>query len=351
MDRLVVKARQALRSGDPGRAAALASESLRRDARSGAAWSVAADALAAVLRQAGLLGHGYAPGSVPPRVLRESPSAPALAELAGELQRALHALVGLGEAAAARRIFELGAALCDLDLVRAPAGGSPTGRVVSILCCDRADLLARTIRDLTASDLPPSDLVLFDDASTDPRVAQILASEAFGRHRVHVLRNRGFRTRCWGGNQNAVLDYAERFLGGFEELILLDSDMALAPDWWSAQRRVAEALAPLELPEGRLGGVTAFHAARSHPAVRTVDAGGVRARIKRSVGGCLLAVDRATYREVLGPFDHLADWGWCLRLRLARRFVAATVPSRAQHLGRESLLFHAVSDSAPDFEA
>ena len=149
---------------------------------------------------------------------------------------------------------------------------------------------------------------------------------------------------------NTVLRYVEERLGGFEWLMIVDSDVTLAPDSWKACMRTFSALAGHEFPEGRVGLVTGFHSEAAHPAVRTVEVDGVRARIKETVGACHLVIPVSTYRRALGPMDHLQDWGWCQRLRAHGLFPAATVPSRVQHLGRESLLWHARVDVAEDFQ-
>jgi hypothetical protein len=83
--------------------------------------------------------------------------------------------------------------------------------------------------------------------------------------------------------------------------------------------------------------------------VRVAEVVGVRFRVRESFGGCQVVVPGEVYRSVLGRLDHASDWGWSARLRAAGRFVAATVPSRSQHLGEKSLLFHAECDRACDF--
>ncbi|UCF67220.1 MAG: hypothetical protein JSV80_15800 [Acidobacteriota bacterium] len=353
MHPLIDNAERALAEGDAGRAVALAGRALSGGAPRLAAWHIVSDGLATVLRRTGLLGPGFQRGALRPSELRENPSnwpsAWAVRDLVEELQRALHALVQEGETRAAQQIFELGEAVSEIECDRAPPNGSPSGRVVSLLCCERPELLDRTLADLLASDLPASDLVLFEDASRDPGVLDRLRQLDGGAHRLHLLVNRGFSSRSWAGNHNVVLDYVERELAGFETLILLDTDMALARDWWSCTQSLYRALRDRQLSEGRLGVITAFHAEPSHPTLRTIHCDGVAARIKTTVGGCQLVVPRETYLDALGPFDHLADWGWCARLRAAGRYAACVVPSRAQHLGDDSLLFHCVHDHAGDF--
>ncbi len=348
---LLDRAERALSRGEPGRAAALADRALAEGGSKRDVFRIMARATLEVLVRTGLVTPELEPGPSPPRLFREGAHASSMRELVSSFQRALYGLAAERESHAFSEIFRLGHSLMDLDVVRAPRTGEASGIVVSMLCCERPDLMRRTIGDLLASDLPPADIVFFEDASGDARVLPELAGLDGGPHRIHVVANRGFSTRSWPANQNTVLDYVEREIGGFELFATCDADMALHPRWWSAIESLYEGLRGRRLPEGRLGVLTAFHAEQSHPTRRTARVDGIEFRIKESIGGCQLVVPRDVYANLLGPFDHLSDWGWSSRLRAAGRFVAATVPSHCQHLGESSLLFHTVPDRAPDFEA
>ncbi len=350
MERLLEEARRALAAGDAGRAVRLAGRALAAGAPPRPAHRVAAEALAAVLRETGLLGAGFGPGPVDAADLARGPAADTVRELVEALQRSLSVLAGLGEESALKDLHELAGTVTRPRILAAPAGPpAPSRIVVSLLCCERPGLLARTLGDLFRLEMPPADIVCLDDASRDPRVRQLLLGADPGPHRLHVLGNVGFTSRSPAIGTNAVLRYVEERLGGFAWLMIVDSDVALAPDAWTASLATWRALAGHEFPEGRVGLVTGFHAESAHPAVRLVEVNGVRARIKETVGACHLVIPRETWAEVLGPMDHLQDWGWCRRLRAHGLFPAATVPSRVQHLGEESLLWHARVDVAEDF--
>lgn len=344
-------AERALAASDPGRAVALAGRGLADGEPAVPLFRLHVRALTAVLERTGLVTADLAPGHVSAGTLRSGRSAHAVQEVVVQLQRALYGLAGAREPGAFQAIFRLAGALTELDLARAPRGAGPHPVVVSMLCCERPDRLASVVTDLIASDLPPSELVFFEDASRDARVLDLLLSLDAGPHRVHVMRNRGFSTRSWPANQNRVLDHAAAAAGGFDTFVTCDSDMALHPAWWKAVQDVIRAAGGLRLPEGRLGVVTAFQPEAAHPSVREATIAGVTFRIRESFGGCQAVVPREILDGVLGPLDHSSDWGWSARLRAAGRFVAATVPSHAQHLGESSLLYHVECDRAGDFVA
>ncbi len=350
MHRLLEEARRALEAADPGRAVRLAGRALAEGAPPLAAHRVTAEALAGVLRRTGLLGTDLRPGPVDAATLAASPAGDTVRELVEALQRSLSALAGLGESAGLRELHELAETVMRPRVLAAPEGPPAASRiVVSMLCCERPGLLARTLADLRRLEMPAADVVCLDDASRDPRVRELLLGTDPGPHRVHVLRNEGFTSRSPAVGTNAILRYVEERLGGFEWLMIVDSDVALAEDAWTASLATWRALADHEFPEGRVGLVTGFHSEAAHPAVRVVEVDGVRARIKETVGACHLVIPRETWERALGPMDHLQDWGWCQRLRAHGLFPAATVPSRVQHLGEESLLWHARVDVAEDF--
>ena len=352
MHPILESAENAILAGEPGRAVSLVGEAIRDDAPLLPTLHLTARACAQVLRQTGILGEGYTRGTTPPRLMSESDAGSATRFLVESLQQALYALAGHGESQARRDVFELADALMDLDYVREPtSSASPSGLVISLLCCERLPLLECTIGDLLRSEIPPADIVFFEDASVDRRILQHLMNVESGKHRIHIIANRGFSTRSWPANQNAVLAFIEHRLGGFDNFVTCDTDLALAPDWWTAIRKMERDLAPRMLEEGRLGVLSGFHSESSHPALRTIEVGEARYRIKESIGGCHIVVPRAVYQKALGPLDHLSDWGWSSRLRAAGMYVAATSPSRVQHLGEESLLFHPEVDRAHDFDA
>jgi hypothetical protein len=347
---LLAQAEHAVRCGDSGRAVALAREAIAAGAPVTRGLRVTVDALAALLRRTGLLGGGLGRGPVRPRDLREGVHGEPMRDAVEQLQIALIELGAAGAVTAREEMFALAMTVADLEVVRRPAGPpSPSRIVLSMACCERPALLRRTLDDLLRSDMPPADLVFLEDASRDSRVLSLLAALDGGPHRVHLIANRGFSTRFPGVVHNQVIHYAQRQLGGFETLVICDADMALAPDWWARVDEVRRVLDGRTLPEGRLGVVTAFHAQSSHPARRELSINGVRVRIKESFGACHLVVPAEVYKTVLGRFDHHEDWGWSARLVTAGRFVAATHPSRVQHVGDESLLFHAVIDRAQDY--
>jgi len=343
-------AEKALQSGDPGRATALADQALVSGEALLPAVRVKASALTQLLRMTGLIAEKFEPGHTSPSCLRRGSHGEGMCDLVEELQRSFYCMAGEGESQALESNFELAKTLQDVDVMRQPQPDDGREIVLSMTCCERPLLLERTLGDLLASDLPPSELVFFEDASRDHRVRQMLEGLDAGPHRVHIIANRGFATRSWPANQNVVMRYARQEIPRFRWFVTCDADMALGADWWSATRTLFERFRGQRLPEGRLGVVTTFHPESSHPVIRTVEREGVEMRIKETVGGCQISIPRETLDASLGPLDHRSDWGWSVKLRAAGQFVGATSPSRSQHLGRESLLFHSAIDTASDFE-
>ncbi|WP_159997290.1 glycosyltransferase [Roseomonas sp. 18066] len=158
------------------------------------------------------------------------------------------------------------------------------------------DDLAACLRTLVAETGGDAELLLIDDASPDPRVAEVLAPYE-GRRNIRVLRNEknlGFTGTCNRGIEAA----------GRRDVVLLNSDTLLPPRWLEgltaaayASPRTASA-SPLSDNAGafsapRLGGANVLPRGLS-----TVD-----------IGRLVTQAARAAYPEV--PTGH----GFCLFLR------------------------------------
>ncbi|HET8897845.1 MAG TPA: glycosyltransferase [Rhodanobacteraceae bacterium] len=121
----------------------------------------------------------------------------------------------------------------DLAAARSRAALKPVDIIVPVYNAPAA--VARCLAALRQYTLDSARLLLIDDASTDPAVAPLLAVAAAWPN-VRVERNR--KNRGFTATVNAGLDQV-----GDGDVVLLNADTEVGPDWLGALRRAAYARA------------------------------------------------------------------------------------------------------------
>lgn len=112
-----------------------------------------------------------------------------------------------------------------------PAALRPAAVTVIIPIHNAADDLARCIEAVLRHTTGPTSLLLIDDASTDPGIGKLLALYA-GRAGIQVLRNDarlGFAATCNRGIRAS----------GGDDVVLLNSDTVVGPNWLGGLRLAA----------------------------------------------------------------------------------------------------------------
>jgi GT2 family glycosyltransferase len=210
---------------------------------------------------------------------------------------------------------------------------------------NRRDLLLRAITSLRSQSNPPIQILVVDNGSTDDSVASVRTT--FPRVEVVAL----------GENLGSSGGFARGIAAGLEagatHLLLLDSDVVLAPD---CVAQLAQALA--SDPGIGVVGPKVYHwdsstvlqefggwidwdtadLRRSHWRHDEVLNGRLTADQKVDyVPACCLLATRAAV-EAAGNFDpgwflYWDDIDWCERVRATGRTIVATASARVQHFG------------------
>lgn len=196
---------------------------------------------------------------------------------------------------------------------------------------NRPDCLAQTLRSLSRSSLPAgSILVVHDDASDDPRVAELLSSVSALPlvHRCNAD-NQGHNRNSVGGLAACFRDYPAA-----EYVLNIDSDTVFNPHWLEALTACLH-----RHRDRRVAAVSAFNIEhRWHRTVRRLDDGTC---VKSSLGGFGLLIPRVFWDACgeelcrLVESQPAAGWDWLLS-DLARRDgweLLALSDSYVQHIG------------------
>lgn len=183
-------------------------------------------------------------------------------------------------------------------------------------------------------------VMLADDGSTDLTVKRLCKN---------FIKRVDSRVLCWHLNNVGVAINLLRGLEGAlkaihpvvpDAIITLDSDFIVKPTFLI---RLRELLSKVGGPDVI---VTGFNAT-SHPVTERYDG----YALKKTVGGGNLCFTMAAYLKHVKPCltNNLWDWNLVGSIKKAGGKFYCTIPSVAQHIGKNSLLNHPKADYADDY--
>ena len=181
-------------------------------------------------------------------------------------------------------------------------------------------------------------VIMADDGSTDPRVAQIC--QQFQRqHYLSVFRsvkNLGVAGNLLRGIEGALVDFNHPP----ESIMTLDSDFLVKPQFLCS---LWDLLAQVGSPDTI---ITGFNAT-SHPILTQRDGWA----IKQSIGGGNLCCTLEAYKRHIKPnlTDAMWDWRMCGTVQRVSGKLICVTPSVCQHIGMTSVMNHPKADVAMDF--
>ncbi len=228
-----------------------------------------------------------------------------------------------------------------------------TGVSILIPCFNREPFLAEAIESALAQTLPPTEVIVVDDGSTDRTAA--VALEYVPRVRFHRFdTNQG---------KSAALNWATERASG-EYILILDSDDVLEPDAIAVLSEYLDRHSDVGVAFGHAslfdnGGVIAA----KHPITEAVkdlpgqhDAGWIRfersvffdATLERSHCPMASTMFRKACLDAVGPHNERVRSGqdWEMLVRLAARFQFAFIDKVLCHMRRHSSNL----SLSPDFE-
>lgn len=193
------------------------------------------------------------------------------------------------------------------------------GLVVTVY--NRPQYLERCLQSLDAADLSMVKVVFVDDASTDPKVSELLS----GRRVIRSNKNKGVALSLRDG-----FDYL--IANGFTKLMNLDADAVVSRNFVSVLN---------DLHETHGGIVTGFNTLTCsergnirHPIVKQMDG----YCIKKSIGGINMMFNAQVYANIVRPaLSMMGHWDWNVVRRHRGLFICSS-PSVVEHIGFESSL-------------
>lgn len=215
---------------------------------------------------------------------------------------------------------------------------------------ERHHMTRASIDSLLDSWLPPCNILLLDDHSTDPRNMEYLEALDTSPHEKILIRNEKKHETTFQTVQKA-LDIVFNLPTEAEFIGFCDSDFIYNKKWFQLGQGSYE-FALRDFPDLQAGAWTSFHMGPNAPwhkykETRQTPFGKIS--IRRSSGWGNIIVDygvasnirRVDKRKDAGYADDIVSQGKC---------IIGTVPSYVQHVGaKTSTLGHAVGDWAPDF--
>ncbi len=181
-------------------------------------------------------------------------------------------------------------------------------------------------------------VIMADDGSTDPRVAQIC--QQFQRqHYLSEFRsgkNIGVAGNLLRGIEGALVDFNHPP----ESIMTLDSDFLVKPQFLCS---LWDLLAQVGSPDTI---ITGFNAT-SHSILTQRDGWA----IKQSIGGGNLCCTLEAYKRHIKPnlTDAMWDWRMCGTVQRVSGKLICVTPSVCQHIGMTSVMNHPKADVAMDF--
>ncbi len=181
-------------------------------------------------------------------------------------------------------------------------------------------------------------VILADDGSADKvvtRVCQNFIRRVESRVLLWQFANVGVAKNMLRGIEGALKMFVP------ERIITLDSDFIVKPEFFEKLRGCIAISATVNTV------VTGFNAT-SHP---VIESHGWYAE-KKSIGGGNLCFTTATYLKHIRPAltNNMWDWTMVGSVKRAGGKFLCTIPSVAQHIGKDSLLGHPNADYAIDYD-
>jgi len=221
--------------------------------------------------------------------------------------------------------------------------------IISLTTYNRYDYLSRSLNSLLRSQFKSGDeLFIWDDASDDPRVVDLLSSLTLHDNlTIHVSR----RLTNVGVKKNATDGIRECFKEtGSQYIVLTNSDAIYNPQWLT---KIEETRSTLERQGILIGAITAFnmeYSDKEQYGHRVIGYVNRTIRVKESVGGLGVMINRDVF-ENMEQTPHGWDCWYvdaCIRMCYG---MFATDKSYVQHIGAEGLHSRkgSIIDTAEDF--
>lgn len=224
---------------------------------------------------------------------------------------------------------------------------------------NRPEYFEQCIRSLRRASIPEDTIILIiDDASTDPRIKEILDIEGVKINctviHTRMKKNSGVRVCLKKGFEFLIENKAELLMN-------LDSDAIVRNDFIDVMTRLH-----MDIGENRI--LTGFNCqtknrdgSERHVVLREIsNMKGVYANVKKSVGGIHMVFTPKVYREIVEPvlektIKEGGNWDHQVSIKCYKNEtpIVSAVPSVVQHIGFISSMGHGgleEPDTADDFK-
>lgn len=221
---------------------------------------------------------------------------------------------------------------------------------ILITTYNRPAYLRRCLQSIAKAEIPPgTEILIVDDASTDPQVREILHNEADFANKHFMPQNRSIKY--------SMLKGCETLFSVFDcdAVTNLDADAIVRRDFISVLLGLKE-----RFPEHIITGFNCLTRNLNGSERHKVLMHGDNFNAKQSVGGINMLFDRVQYvrwikpaleqcLQAQGNWDHQA----CILSMSEGKQIICSVPSVVQHIGTNSAMGHALTeppDVADDFD-
>lgn len=219
---------------------------------------------------------------------------------------------------------------------------------------NRPEYFEQCIRSLRRASIPEDTIILIiDDASTDPRIKEILDIEGVKINctviHTRMKKNSGVRVCLKKGFEFLIENKAELLMN-------LDSDAIVRNDFIDVMTRLH-----MDIGENRI--LTGFNCqtknrdgSERHVVLREIsNMKGVYANVKKSVGGIHMVFTPKVYREIVEPvlektIKEGGNWDHQVSIKCYKNEtpIVSAVPSVVQHIGFISSMGHGGGGEEPD---